>query len=287
MCALIHPGSAQVVGEFLEMNFESGATLVLDSVYPAGCWQVGRPAKTLFTTALSLPNALVTDTLLPYPSFTTCYAEFTLLADESSNDYGRWFEFDHWLDLAPGSRAYIEARDTWSSDWSRLNDGWYAEGSVINGPQGYEFAGSTGAWEHVAFDSPCGGVMQATADRWYDPLMRLRFVLEAGDNGSGRDGWMIDDFRATATICAGGLTEHRVSGLKIYPNPANDRVLIQFHGNPGPSTVQVIRSDGAIVAVTTVQGDRIGLSVDELPSGPYLIRSIGSMPKQAMLLIQR
>ena len=32
---------AQVLGDTIVMNFESGATLQLDSVYPAGCWQLG------------------------------------------------------------------------------------------------------------------------------------------------------------------------------------------------------------------------------------------------------
>ena len=38
---------------------------------------------------------------------------------------------DQWLDLAPGSHAWIEARDTWSTDWLRLTDGWYWSGNGV------------------------------------------------------------------------------------------------------------------------------------------------------------
>ncbi len=278
---------AQVPGETLVMDFETGATLVLDSVYPAGCWQVGAPNKSVFTSALSLPNALVTDTVQPYPSNTTCYAEFTLLADELSWYWGRWLEFDQWIDLAPGSRAYIEARDTWAADWSRLNDGWYNSGSVQWGLEGNEFLPSTGGWEHVIFDSPCIGVLDGGNDRWYDPLMRIRFVLEAGDNSSAHDGWMIDDFRATATPCSGGFAEHAGARLGVTPNPATDRALVDLGDAKGLSIVQVFRTDGKLVTSTSVNGGRVVLDVSDLSAGPYLIRSSGSATGRATLIVQR
>ena len=278
---------AQVPGDTLVMDFETGATLVLDSVYPAGCWQVGAPNKTLFTSALSLPNALVTDTLLPYPSNTTCYAEFTLIADELDWNWGRWLEFDQWIDLAPGSRAYIEARDTWSVDWSRLNDGWYNSGSVQWGPEGNEFLPTTNGWEHVIFDSPCIGVLDGGNDRWYDPLMRIRFVLEAGDNSSGHDGWMIDDFRATATPCGGGFAEHDGARLGLTPNPATDRVFIDLNERIGVSIIQVFRSDGELIRSITATGGRALLDTDDLPAGPYFIRASGSATGGATLIVER
>ncbi len=285
MCGLLHPTNAQVLGDTLIMDLDAGATLVLDSVYPAGCWQVGVPNKTLFTTALSLPNALVTDTVQPYPSNTTCYAEFTLLADELTGDFGRWFEFDQWIDLAPGSRAYIEARDTWSSDWFRLNDGSYWSGSVLFGLEGYEFMSSTGGWEHVVFDSPCIGVMNGGQDRWYDPLMRVRFVLEGGDNSSGHDGWMIDDLRVTATMCSGGTNEHMLQRLQFSPNPADEQVLVDLGTASGGTPVQVYRVDGTLVATTPSSGGRLVLDTRELPAGPYLLRTTEQGTGSALLIV--
>lgn len=266
--------TAQVPGDTLVMDFDEGATLVLDGVYPAGCWQVGTPTKPVFTAALSLPRALVTDTVLPYPENSTCYAEFTLLADELEWNWGRWFEFDQWLDLAPGSHAWIEARDTWSTDWLRLTDGWYMSGNVIYPVEGPEFAGSTNGWEHVIFDSPCIGVMDGPDDRWWDPLMRLRFVFTSASNVDGHDGWMIDNFRATATACSGAVEEHAANSLAMSPVPAKGSVRISL-ARPitGTGIVDVLTLDGRVVLRERVSNmNAFTLDVSGLENGCYLCR---------------
>ena len=41
---------------------------IIDTVnYPNNVWQIGKPQKTVFDSAYSYPNAIVTDTLNPYP----------------------------------------------------------------------------------------------------------------------------------------------------------------------------------------------------------------------------
>ncbi len=276
---------AQALGDTLVLDFDDGATLVLDSVYPSGCWQVGTPNKALFTSALSLPNALVTDTLLPHAANTTCYAEFTLLADEEEWNNGRWFEFDHWLDLSPGSHAWIEARDSWMVDWARLTDGWFLDGTVNYTSEGPEFAPSTGGWEHVVFDSPCIGVMDGGNDRWYDPLMRIRFVLVAGDNPQGHEGWMIDDFRATATPCSGSIAEGSYPVVRMEPNPASDQATVHVDQAGMEASIVVVRADGATVARYPGQSPTVNIDVSDLPAGPYLVRVDGSMGRPAVLLV--
>lgn len=266
--------TAQVPGDTLVMDFDEGATLVLDSVYPAGCWQVGTPAKPLFTAALSLPRALVTDTVRPYPENSTCYAEFTLLADELDWNWGRWFEFDQWLDLAPGSRAWIEARDTQTPDWLRLMDGWYVSGNVIYPLEGPEFAGSTSGWEHVIFESPCIAVLDGANDRWHDPLMRLRFVFTSTSNVDGHDGWMIDNFRATATACSGSVEERATNSLAMSPIPADGPVRISLtRPITGTGIVDVITLDGRVVLTERVANTgAVTIDVSALENGCYLCR---------------
>lgn len=283
---------AQLPGDTLVMDFDEGATLVLDSVYPAGCWQVGVPAKNLFTSALSLPRALVTDTVEPYPENTTCYAEFTLITDESLGYYGRWIEFDHWLDIEPTTHAWIELESTWSGEWYRFglsgDDGWLS-GNALWTPQGYEFDPSAAGWQHVIIDSPCIGVMDGGNDRWYEPVMRLRFVFVASENPQGRDGWMIDDLRATATICAGGVGEDALGSMTLTPVPATDLVRITL-GSPtiGAVTIEVLSSDGRVVMATRAQSVCTAtLDVSGLDSGYYLCRITGdSLLRAARFVVQ-
>ena len=55
------------------INFDSGDSLwnhaiIIDTVnFRQNIWQVGKPNKSVFTSAMSAPNVIVTDTLNPYP----------------------------------------------------------------------------------------------------------------------------------------------------------------------------------------------------------------------------
>lgn len=284
---------AQLPGDTLVMDFDDGATLVLDSVYPEGCWQVGMPSKPLFASALSQPRALVTDTVEPYPESSTCYAEFTLITDEGLGYYGRWIEFDHWLDIAPNTHAWLELGSPWSGDWYRFglsgDDGWLS-GNALWTPQGYEFDPSATGWQHVILDSPCIGVLDGGNERWYDPIMRLRFVFVSSDNPQGQDGWMIDDVRATATICSGGIGEEALGHVSIDPVPANNLVRLTFGSrHAGACTIEVLSSDGRSVLVKrTVAEGTVPLDVSGLDSGYYLCRvSNGSSHSTARLVVER
>lgn len=281
---------AQFPGDTLVMDFDNGATLMLDSLYPAGCWQVGTPAKPVFTAALSLPHALVTDTLLPYPESSTCYAQFTLITDESMGYYGRWVEFDHWLDVAPTTHAWLEVMSPWSGEWNRFglsgDDGWL-DGNVAWTPQGYEFDPAATGWQHVILDSPCIGVMDGGNERWYDPIMRLRFVFSSLGNPQGQDGWMIDDVRATATICTGSLREQGLESLVVHPIPANEFVRLTF-GSPvkGDASINVIAMDGRVVIAHRVQGTGSAmLDVSSLEDGYYMCRVSGNGATRAAAFI--
>ncbi len=275
-------------GDTLVMDFDEGATLVLDSVYPAGCWQVGAPTKPVFTAALSLPRALVTDTVNPYPQNSTCYAEYTLIAGDFAYT-GRWIEFDHWLDIDPSTHAWVEVYHPWLSAWDRYGvewDEWY-QGDFVNTPQGPEFDGSTAGWEHVILESPCIGVMDGGNERWYDVEMHLRFVFTSTGNVDGHDGWMVDNVRATATLCTGGVEDNTRSSLSMNPNPASTHVTLELDGQ-GATEVEIFRADGTMVKRLQVPvNNTMRIDVSDLPAASYYVRTTGATTRNAPLVIVR
>lgn len=275
ICGMLH---GQLPGDTLVMSFDASASLVLDSVYPIGCWQVGAPSKPLFTSAHSAPNALVTDTLLPYPENSTCYAEFTLITDEELGYYGRWIEFDQRLDIAPTTHAWVEVQDSWSGQWGRFGsnwaDGWINSASMITTAAGHEFLSTGDGWDHVILDSPCIGVMDGGNERWYEPIMRLRFVFTSLGNPQGRDGWMIDDLRAVATLCTGGISESGVSIPRLWPNPASNHVTLDFGNGVRSGVVRIFRFDGVLVEQRPVSG-HAQLDLSGFSAGAYLVRVSG------------
>ncbi|MCC6937523.1 MAG: T9SS type A sorting domain-containing protein [Flavobacteriales bacterium] len=283
---------AQFPGDTLNLNFDEDATLVLDSVYPAGCWQVGTPMKSVFTSALSLPHALVTDTLLPYPVNSTCYAQFTLIADEPSGYFGRWIEFDQQLDITLTTHAWIEAQDPWSGNWHRFGttweDGWLYSNALITTGMGMEFGSTPNGWDHVVIDSPCLGLMDGGNERWYDPIMRLRFVFTSLGNPQQRDGWMIDNVRATATICTSGIDQIVPDDLRMVPVPADRSVQLSLDRIHGDVNLTIRAADGRVVRNERAQSnDRMILDVSDLTDGIYVCSVVNDRTRLIGRLVVR
>lgn len=255
--------------------------LHLDSLYPAGCWQVGTPSKPVFTSAWSPGHALVTDTLLPYPDSTTCYAEFTLLATDEAY-LGRSILYRQRLDMSPGTTATVEVYEPWSAAWHRYGTSWDEWASDMNGSglpndgTGYTWSDTSSIWNEVWLESPCMGVFGAHegADaRWYEPEMRMRFVFTALSNTESRDGWIIDNVRAGVSLCSGGISEEGIPQVTLAPNPASDRLLLGMTGSASPNTfVEVMAADGRIVVPARRIGMDPWIDVSGLPEGPYAVR---------------
>lgn len=267
---------AQTPGDTLTMYLDApGEPLQLDSVYPAGCWQVGTPAKPVFTSAFSPGKALVTDTLLPHPTNTTCYAEYTLLATDF-NYVGRTIQYKQWLHMDTTSQASVEVYDPWLMAWRRFGATWdeWAVG-LPNDGTGYAWTGSTGAWEDVWLESPCIGVFWNEGEKdaeWYDPLMRVRFVFESQGNPDSLDGWMIDNVRASVSLCSGSVQDDVTASPSLFPLPANDEVnvLAPF---TGPYSVEIIETRGAVVRLHTgTGGGTTTFNIGSLNNGVYLAR---------------
>ncbi|MBK8339320.1 MAG: T9SS type A sorting domain-containing protein [Flavobacteriales bacterium] len=275
---------AQAPGDSLYMFFDDASdNLQLDSVYPAGCWQVGTPSKPVFTSAYSPGRALVTDTLLPYPDSTTCYAEFTLIATDF-NFTGRSVLFKQWRDMDPTSSGTIEVMNPWDSQWRPYGTDSFEDLIVDqvwqqdNG-NGYFFTGQSAGWEEVWLESPCMGVFMHEDEqgaRWYDPIMRVRLVFNSGNNANGHDGWMIDNVRGGVSLCSGGVGEHVAPVVSIAPNPAVDQLLVTVGGPPATSSrFDIFASDGSLATTVYSSSGTATIDVTGLSNGLYTLRVTG------------
>lgn len=272
---------AQVAGG--TMSFDGADDIQLDSIYPAGCWQVGHPNKPVFTSAYDEPNALVTDTLLPHMDSTTCYAQFTLVANE---DFvlGKRLRFKYWSDMdSLHSLGWVEQQGSFSGNWHNVQNGgdyWvhFESSGELQTDSGAFFTGRTGGWHDADIWIECMGVFwDPNSDRaggWSD-TMRLRFAFRGAANVDQWDGWMIDRVTVEPLPCSGSVAEHDQAELSIAPNPADQWVRIDADGmDTGAWGHQLISMDGRIRR-EKVRGVR-GLDVSDLPNGLYLLRSEGN-----------
>ena len=80
--------------------------------------------------------------------------------------------------------------------------------------------------------------------------------------------------------------------IYLFPNPARDAVQVQLEGlEAGPVSLQVLDQAGRLIAHKNINyeaGATEQLSVQELPSGLYLLKATGSEGKQitAKLMVQ-
>lgn len=282
MLAFVLNAAAQVTPITWQITFDPAADRGMDSL--SGCWQIGDPGKTVFDTAWSAPNALVTDTVLPYPVAGISYAEFSAPIDF----FGEEVEvaFSYRMEVDPGeafgwveyfdagfTQSWVKA-DPWESwmgsfiDWS--GDGLDTDSALI-------FTGTNNGWGSVLLSWRCLTVLQGPNDRAsVTDSMRFRFAFQALANTNGRDGWMIDDLVVTNNGCIGGVQELAPIQLTVSPNPANDRVVLEFTNAPsGPTTLELFRADGAMVHREGMRGTRHVLDLPSLRDGPYVIRVTG------------
>jgi hypothetical protein len=279
--ALFTSLQAQAPGDSLHLFFDDASDdLVLDSIYPAGCWQVGTPSKTVFTSAYSPGRALVTDTVAPYPENTACYAEFSLVA--TNFEYlGRSLLFQQRRDMDSTTVASIEVMSEWDTEWHRFGMGWDEWLTIDNFGQpndgnGYTFTGSSNGWEEVWLESPCIGVLVPGEQRglkWYSQVMRVRLVFESQGNANGHDGWMIDNVRAGVSLCTGSVEETPGPELMLIPNPADRYAEIRTTGG-ALQNLEIIAADGRLVHAGQLPASPVDvLDLGAVENGLYMLRA--------------
>lgn len=274
------------------MNFDGGAQeLHLDSVYPAGCWQVGRPDKPVFTSAYSEPFALVTDTILPHPPSTTCYAEFSSMIDDQGY-LGKYISFRHRMDMDTlQSFGWLEFRANGDPNWTRAG-GWGSwflafEYSTdwSSTDSGLVVTGRNAGWSQAYVALDCIAVLTGgEGDRGGAPSMRFRFVFQGDANPAARDGWMIDDVRLSSRVCEGGIAEEHPVPLSVSPDPASDRLHVAWTGGARPGRWQVFDANGRAMRCTgTWLSDQLDVDVQGLAAGIYVLHVDGPAGSQRAL----
>ena len=242
----------------------------IDTVhYHHNIWQVGKPQKTVFDSAYSMPNAIVTDTLNPYPPNDT--SVFILTVPGNANGWG-WisqFDFEYQLNMDSTSIARIEFSPDSGRSWINMHD------SIAVNFSYFDSLRITPGWHSLIYSinafAPTNYVMN-------DSLL-FRFTFISGSDTTGKDGWMIDNFHV----------EFMAESVPTIPNNHN----ITLYPNPGTTELN-IQSTNAIeeVTITNLLGqvmtsprpspkEREVLSVDVAtwPSGVYFVKVNGVVQK--------
>ncbi len=272
-------------------NFETTPTRIwLDSTAADSLWHIGTPQKTIFDSAYSIPNAIVTDTVSPYPDSANAsffvefelggvnpYVEFYHRYDTETSHAGGIVEVSldgghNWVALYQGltidgtmDTIFDDSQnDGWASvyffeptgDWPGMND------TLPNGKPAFQ--GSSTGWAHSTIQFGC---MALKANQDY--LIKFTFYSDSSTNYTG-DGWMLDNFYIdNSGICA-SIEEYNVIS-KLFPNPASESIHLELETIQPSITVKMVNILGtAVFEKEYTHTDYIEIDKD-LPPGTYQV----------------
>jgi hypothetical protein len=260
---------------FNDLPDSSSDYLYLDTLQLNNIWQIGTPDKTIFTSGYFGPNALVTDTLNPYPinnassfefSFIHCFDQicgccaFWIsfgIAHRIESDYGLdggTIEVSHdngenWMNLVEDTEHFYFSNDLYS-----INDTVTSLGKPgFSGSQGWD-------WLIIDFFAP--------EDMGSDTT-RIRFTFQSDDVNTNKDGWMIGGIEAYTQMES--LEEYRKDLISISPNPVDHSLHVHKQIDLGRSSVRLLDYTGQVVFESLdFKGNLIDTS--QLHDGAYILR---------------
>ncbi len=228
------------------ITFDPGDTLYphlisIDTInYHHNIWQIGKPNKTVFTSALSLPNAIVTDTLNPYPTNDTSAFILKMPFLVPITGWGLAptyrLQFSYQLKKDSNSIARLEVSQDNGMNWYNTKDTlpsdfWWDSWWTPN------LSDTTTDW--TIFEINVDTNPFAITDTF---LFRFTFISDSVF--AHKDGWIIDNI---------GLNYY-VEGIPILKNTN----LIDIYPNP-TTTSLTITSSNAInqITITNLLGQTI------------------------------
>lgn len=257
------------------INFETDTfrqkLLTIDTVnYKRNNWQIGRPSKPFIDSAFSKPNAIVTDTSLPYTPFDTSVFVLKLarlgpLGPNSSFLGILWYlGFKYSMQKDTGDIAMVEVSFDTGQHWTNL-----ADSLPI-----YLFSWTNNIKPNLAKDSVTFGMYELNMHLYpekFDSLW-IRFTFIADSNNHNKDGWMIDDMQWWYFAEDVAKLNYQADLISLYPNPSAGYVYIERKTKERRNE-QVVITDmkGAIVYQTTALPAN-GMLQHHLPAGQYLLK---------------
>lgn len=253
-----------------------GIHFILDTT-AANVWQIGKPSKTIFDSAATLPNALMTDTLNTYPgnsnsSFILTYHTADFTGGITALQWVQKLDLEYKKDGGIIELS-LDTGQSWKNvftDPNIYNFYGFDTNNVDTLPNGQVgFTGTDSTWKNVwlCFDSYW--LNQATDS------MLVRYTLVSDGNDTKQEGWMIDNYLAHITWIHTITEEEQKAYLKVFPNPTNGRVYIKAKRMEGEHIIeemQLINQQGAIVQEFGMSPTKFFIDIGHHPAGMYKLR---------------
>jgi len=277
--------NAQDAFQYFEGN--QGSYSILIQKDSNSTWQIGKPHKIIFDEAASQPNAILTDTLLPYPESDTAVFQAHIA---NQFFYGIWaFQWSQKLNYGAGDGGMVEFKTQSDSTWSNAFTSPYVYNyygydslnldTLTNGELG--FVGTDSTWKDIWF---C-----LDASFYLEDTISLRYTHFADSIPDSTEGWMIDNMLAHITMIHTVGEEVQEEYLKVYPTPTSDILKIQtkkldeFHVI---ESIQVRAVNGNIVLNHGKAPTKFELDVSGLEPGVYFVSITTNLSEEVFEIVK-
>lgn len=277
------------------IDFESPYEFIEIDTLSQHIWHIGEPDKIFFHESFRGSNAILTDTVNPYPVNADAYFDLHIGAFNNPDfPYNIGIAFKHKFDtdtLRDG--GFISVSYDEGATWTNIiNDSLFFSPSNYLGPADGEtgnlysesdtlytgefgFSGNSGDWISSWFEWFILPVDQVRSggDQLPDSFtLRFHFVSDSLDNE--REGWLIDDILLFSRFIPGGMSEHASIDFSVSPNPFAETTRIDV-GYYGEFVLSILDARGSLVRQDRCQNEpSIILNRDGLHPGVYYIQIV-------------
>ena len=257
---------SQVFSYGVTQYFNYSPFIYIDTLdYPNNQWQIGKPQKTVFDSAYSYPNALITDTLHACRPNDTSVCILKI----PRNIWAGFMEFSfvYKLDIDSGDIALMEwSADTGINHWT----------NILTDTNGlfsfYEMPGDTApslSYSNTGWDSM---TLTPYSFVWYtaavDTFM-IRFTLITDSSTAPRDGWMMDNFVMAYQGEGITIVPNKIS-MSFHPNPVSD--ILYLHAGGKINSVSICDLLGNVFFKRTYNSMSVEINVADLAPGMYFMK---------------
>jgi hypothetical protein len=241
-------------------------------------WQIGPPQKTIFNSAATVPNVIVTDTVNAYPANNTSSFYFKVPVWMNWGIFALQWKQKLDLDSAmdAGTISYsVDDGVTWSEvfgDPYLYNFYGYDSVNVDTTASGiYGFTGTDTTWSDIWLCYQMSWLQQFATN---DTLL-FRFTIHSDSIDNQKEGWMIDNMMCHITIVHTAKGEQKDAYQKVYPSVTDGTVFIEtmalneFHII---ENMQLIDASGRTVKEWKNAPTRFRIDIGDQPAGTYLLR---------------
>ncbi len=284
-------------GQEYTQYFDGADTLVQNAIFidfgsdSTNIWQIGPPQKTIFESASTVPNALLTDTINSYPNSDSSSFYFTV--DPSLFTFGILaLSWNQKLDYENGSDGglieyTVDGGTTWSNifnnpyvynlyGYDSVNQDTLSDGTAV-------FTGTDEEWKNVWLCFDVSWLSNA------DSLV-VKFTSISDSIDTNQEGWMIDNLYESITFIHTLTEAPQKKYLEVYPNPSSGQVFIQTQKRSDYHIIEQMElsdSSGKILKHYNTVPTKFNIDISDLPKGIYYLKVQTNIKTETVPIIKQ